>query len=151
MPENPSTSRDGIKVRAIQTSRLCSPDVDSSTNLDHSRDGQASYQQSCLSTDVYRIGVSSLPMEPSDSIILVPRSPQGLVVVEEIQCSCGHRSLEHARVTFESIKRSGVGWKAGGHAICPVCAAAARAIKRDIPVLASTFKCPKCNSTRALK
>lgn len=91
-------------------------------------------------------------MEPSDSISLVRANPQGLVVVEVIQCrTCGHRSLQHAAVTFESIKRSRDGWKAGGHAICPECGAAAQAIKKDIPVLASTFECPKCHSTDTLK
>src|SRR5664279_928441 len=82
----------------------------------------------------------------------VPAHPQVFVIVQSGDgLYCPLHSSKDANVTLESIRRKEDGWKAAGHAHCLVCGAAADAITAQIPVLASTFKCPKCQHSDGLK
>ena len=83
---------------------------------------------------------------------VTPTDPEVFVIMQSTRCShCDFDSSENATVTLETIKRHTDGWKAGGHATCPKCGAAAIAINKEIPVLASTFKCPSCDHSDTLK
>lgn len=91
----------------------------------------------------------------SENDSLVPARPEAIIVVEAIRCDSSACELHHdvepwAHVSLESIQRSDDGWKAAGRAHCPLCAFAATAIKKQIPVLAASFECPSCHHADTL-
>jgi hypothetical protein len=76
-----------------------------------------------------------------DSIIVVKRMVRG--------CICGFPIGDNqapTHVVLDSIERSDAAWTAKGYAHCPLCAEASRLIRNEIPIVASTFRCPICDT-----
>jgi hypothetical protein len=54
-------------------------------------------------------------------------------------------------VALKHVESLPTGWIAQGQVThCPMCAAAARAIRQEIPILASEFRCPTCDKLEKL-
>ena len=85
-----------------------------------------------------------------------PPTPQTklAVQIETSVCrSCGHAFEGSAhKVTLTGIAREGTGWVGKGTVMsCPYCGAAASAIRKEIPIVASEFRCPICHKHEDLE
>lgn len=72
--------------------------------------------------------------------------PPSVIQIESAASCRTCRGLHHYpnAVTLKGISRSDSGWLARGVVTsCPMCGAAARAIREELPIVAEEFSCPK--------
>jgi hypothetical protein len=83
----------------------------------------------------------------------VPAREDSMIVVEGqpshcLSCLCQFLNYNSMpiHIVLDSIERSDDAWNARGYAVCPDCGMAIEFIRNEIPIVADTFKCPRCDT-----
>ena len=83
-----------------------------------------------------------------------PKSPipeqQAFLVVTPVVCHfCGRDSEPNVELAYMASNEAG--WTGRGIVTCPECGEALESVSARIPLIASDFKCPKCQKKSSLK